>query len=219
MYAVASSGGKDSTLALYRAQQQGLHVTHLFHAYGVEHGRVRFHGYRPEMVAAQAQALGLKAVIEPTRGEQFDEDFTLALARAKEAGLRGIVFGNLWLQDVSDYYRRLVEGAGLEHVEILWQQEPAALLEEFVEAGFRAVTTCVWLERLSRSFLGREIDSSFIADLAALDGVDPCGENGEYHSLVYDGPCFQHPLRFTRHGTHDEPNYVFLDVRPVAAAR
>lgn len=215
MYAVATSGGKDSTLALHRAQQQGLAVTHLFHVYGVEYGRVRFHGYRPDMIFAQAEALGLDAIVEPTRGDQFDEDFARALARVQEAGLQGIVFGNLHLQDVSDYYRRLVEGAGLEHLEMLWGEDAAVLLDEFVKAGFRAVVTSVWLERLGREFLGREVDRDFISDIGRLDAVDPCGENGEYHSLVYDGPCFRRPLRFSTHGVHEEPNYVYLDVRPV----
>jgi uncharacterized protein (TIGR00290 family) len=165
------------------------------------------------MIAAQAEALGLEAIIEPTRAGEFDEDFSLALAKAKEAGLGGIVFGNVWLQDVGDYYRRLVEAAGLEHLEMLWGQEPLGLLEEFVAAGFRAVVASVWLERLGREFLGRELDRKFIADLSRLDGVDPCGENGEYHTLVYDGPCFREPLRFATCGVHPEPNHAYLDLR------
>jgi len=183
--------------------------------YGTEYGRVRFHGYKPEMISAQAEALGLGAIVEPTRGDHFDEDFTLALAKAKDVGIKGLVFGNLHLQDVSDYYRRLVEGAGLEHQEMLWLQEPRSVLSQFVEEGFRAVITSVWLKRMGREFLGREIDRRFIEDVAKMEGVDPCGERGEYHSLAYDGPCFKRPLRFTTHGVHEEQEYVFLDVRPV----
>lgn len=212
-YAVSTSGGKDSTLALYRAQRQGLCVTHLFHLYGVEYGRVRFHGYKPEVIAAQADALGLPAIIEPSRREQFDQDFAAALGTAKDAGVQGVIFGNLHLQDVSDYYRRLVVGAGLEHREMLWHEDPRALLTEFVESGFRAVVTSVWLKLLGREFLGREVDRAFIADIAGLEGVDPCGEKGEYHTLCYDGPCFRHPLRFTAHGIHEEPENLFLDLR------
>jgi uncharacterized protein (TIGR00290 family) len=221
MYAIATSGGKDSTLALCEAQRKGLSVTHLFHVYGVEYGRVRFHGYKPEMLAAQAAALGLEAIIEPTRSAEFDQDFTAALLKAKGAGLRGVIFGNLWLQDVSDYYRRLVKGAGLEHVEMLFGRPPLEVLRQFVEEGFRAVVTSVWLrasdktpEHLGREWLGREVDRCFIADIARLPGVDPCGEQGEYHTLCYDGPCFRRSLGFTTHGTHEEPGYVFLDIRP-----
>lgn len=214
MYAIASSGGKDSTLALHRALERGLCVTHLFHVYGIEHGRVRFHGYRPEMISAQAEALGLEAIVEPTRGEQFDEDFDRALRKAKEAGLRGVIFGNVSLEDVSQYYREHVEAAGLEYLDVLWGQEPTSVLEEFVDRGFRAVITSVWLKLLGRQYLGRQIDRPFIADICRLDAVDPCGEKGEYHSLVYDGPCFKKPLAFTTHGVHETPEYIFLDVRP-----
>lgn len=214
MYAVSTSGGKDSTLALYRAQRRGLSVTHLFHVYGTEYGRVRFHGYRPDVLSAQANALGLAAIIEPTRAECFDEDFAAALEKAKAAGIRGLVFGNIHLQDVSDYYRRLVERAGLEHVEAIWNEEPMAVLQEFVAGGFRAVVTSVWLKLLGRQFLGREVGRSFVEDIRALPDVDPCGENGEYHTLCYDGPCFRQPLRFSVHGVHEEPDNLFLDVRP-----
>ena len=214
MYAIATSGGKDSTLALHRAQQQGLNVTHMLHSYGVEHGRVRFHGYPHEMMQGQAEALYLRPIIEPTRPDAFDEDFCASLQKAKDQGVRGIIFGNLWLQDVSDYYRNLVEGAGLEHVEMLFGEPPGDILREFVTAGFQAVVTCVQLERLPREYLGRRIDADFIRDISALEGVDPCGEKGEYHTLVYDGPCFRAPLGFSEHGVHEQSGYVFLDVRP-----
>lgn len=213
MYAVASSGGKESTLALYKAQQQELHVTHLFHLYGAESGRVRFHGYHPTVLAAQAELLELEAIIESTRGDEFDEDFARALGKAKGAGLRGVIFGNLCLEDVRDYYRQHVESAGLEYRDMLWQRDPVSVLEEFVGAGFRAVVTSVWLKLLGRQYLGRQVDRSFIADIVREEGVEPCGEKGEYHTLVYDGPCFREPLRFSTHGIHEEPDNIFLDVR------
>ena len=122
MYAVATSGGKDSTLALHRALRQGLRVTRVLHLYGTEYARVRFHGYRPEMIASQAKALGIEAMIEPTRPHEFDEDFALALGKVKRAGLRGVVFGNISLEDVRDFYRQRVEATGLEYRDMLWQE-------------------------------------------------------------------------------------------------
>jgi diphthine-ammonia ligase len=213
MYAVASSGGKDSTYALHYARESGLAVSCLFHVYGTEYGRVRFHGYEPRVVAAQADCLGLDIILEPTPADRFDEAFTAALDRAQQAGLRGIIFGNLHLADVAAYYRRLVEAAGLEYVDILWGKDPGDVLVSFIDAGFRAVVTSVWLERLGREFLGREIDRSFAADLSRQPSVDPCGENGEYHSLVWDGPCFRRPLPFSVSGVHETASNVFLDVR------
>jgi len=214
MYAIATSGGKDSTFALWRAGQEGMSVTHVFHLYGTEYERVRFHGYRPRMIELQAEALGLKAIIEPTRSDQFDDDFSAALRKVKEAGLSGVIFGNLHLEDVQQFYRERVEAAGLEYRDVLWGRDPALSLREFISEGFRAVVVSVWLKLLDGAFLGRELDERFAGDLAALDGVDPCGENGEYHTLAYDGPCFAAPLRFTTHGAHETENNVFLDIRP-----
>jgi uncharacterized protein (TIGR00290 family) len=187
----------------------------VLHLYGSEYGRVRFHGYRPQMVAAQAEAMGMQSIVECTRADEFDEDFALALGKVREAGLEGVIFGNLWLADVQAFYRERVEAAGLSYVDVLWGEEPLAVLRQFVALGFRAVVTSVWLKLLDRSFLGRAIDEAFVEDVARLDGVDPCGERGEYHSLVHDGPCFVRPLEFSVHGVHEEPENVFLDVRSV----
>ena len=213
MYAIASSGGKDSTLALYRAQQEGLPVTHMLSLYGAEHGRVRFHGYRPDVLAAQADALGLEALIEPSGADTFEADFARALARAAALGIEGVIFGNLWLQDVRDWFRPRVEAAGLEYRDMLWGRPPLSVVTDFVDASFRAVITCIWLKRLDRSYLGRELDRSFLADIAKLEGVDPCGERGEYHTLAYDGPNFRHPLTFTTHGVHEDGEFALLDLR------
>jgi uncharacterized protein (TIGR00290 family) len=213
MYAISSSGGKDSTLALYRAQQQGLPVTHLLSVYGAEHGRVRFHGYRPDVLAAQADALGLEPIIEPTGADTFEADLARSLARAAALGIKGILFGNLWLEDVRDWYQVRVEAAGLEYRDMLWGEDTRSIFEEFVDAGFRAVVTCVWLKRLDRSYLGRQLDRAFLADVSKLEGVDPCGEQGEYHTLAYDGPNFRRPLAYTTHGVHEDGEFALLDLR------
>ncbi len=212
-YAISSSGGKDSTLALYRAQQEGLRVTHMLSVYGMEHERVRFHGYRPDVLTAQAEALGLEPIIEPTGGETFEADLARALEKAAGLGIEGILFGNLWLEEVRDWYRPRVEAVGLEYRDMLWGVEPIEVVREFVDAGFRAVVTCVWTKRLDKSYLGRELDRAFMNDLATRADVDPAGEQGEYHSLVYDGPNFRHPLTFTMHGHHEEGEFAQLDLR------
>jgi diphthine-ammonia ligase len=212
-YAVSSSGGKDSTLALYRARRQGLAVTHMLSLYGTEHARVRFHGYRPDVLAAQAEALGLQALIEPSGADTFEDDFARALARARAIGLTGVLFGNLWLEDVRDWYRSRVEAAGLEYRDMLWGVEPAEVVREFVDAGFRAVVTCVWLKRLGPDCLGRRLDHAFLAELGEMEGVDPAGEQGEYHTLAYDGPGFAQPVRFTTHGVRQDGDFALLDLR------
>jgi uncharacterized protein (TIGR00290 family) len=212
MYAVASSGGKDSTLALYRAQQCGLGVTHLLHIYNADTMRTRFHGYKPDIIERQAELMGLKSIIMPTRSQEFDIDFKIALEKVKQLGLKGLIFGNIFLEDVREYYETRVKSVGLEYDDILWKQPTKSVLESFIQSGFKAVVTSIWLKKLDRKYLGRQINQNFLANLEK-EGVDVCGENGEYHSLVYDGPCFKKPLLYTVHGVHEEKENIFLDIR------
>jgi uncharacterized protein (TIGR00290 family) len=212
MYAIASSGGKDSTLALYRAQQSGFAVTHLFHIYNTDTTRVRFHGYKPNIVEEQAKLLGLESIIIPTRSQDFDNDFRTALETVKHSGLKGIIFGNIFLGDVREFYETRVRSVGLEYHDTLWGQSTKSVLESFVQSGFKAVVTSIWLKKLDRKYLGREINGNFLEALEK-EAVDVCGENGEYHSLTYDGPCFKKPLRYRIFEIHEEMENIFLDVR------
>lgn len=212
MYAIASSGGKDSTLALYRAQQSGFAVTHLFHIYNTDTTRVRFHGYKHDIVEEQARLMGLEGIMMPTRSQEFDSDFEIALEAVKDKGLRGIIFGNIFLSDVREFYETRVRAIGLEYYDMLWGEPTKSVMESFIQSGFKAIVTAVWLKKLDRKYLGREIDGSFLVDLEKEE-ADVCGENGEFHSLVYDGPCFKQPLRYSICGIEERTDNVFLDVR------
>ncbi len=214
MYAIASSGGKDSTFALYRAQQSGFAVTHLFHIYNADTTRVRFHGYKPNIVEKQARLIGLESIIMSTRSQEFDNDFRTALETVNHGGLKGIIFGNIFLRDVREFYETRVKFVGLEYHDILWGQSTKSILENFIQSGFKAVVTSIWLRKLDRKYLGMEINKDFLIELEE-DAVDICGENGEYHSLVYDGPCFKKPLPYRICGVHEEGENIFLDVRLV----
>ncbi|MBW2989079.1 diphthine--ammonia ligase [Candidatus Woesearchaeota archaeon] len=213
MYALASSGGKDSTLALYHAMQEGFKITHLFHIYNPDTSRVRFHGYRPDMVERQAELMGLVPVMMPTRSGMFDSDFMEALEEVKGTGLKGIVFGNIFLEEIRQFYELRVRKVNLEYHDILWKKDRGKLLRGFIGSGFKAIITSVWLKKLDRGYLGREIDPGFLEDIGKED-ADVCGENGEYHSLVYDGPVFTKPLKHRIYGIHEEKDNVFLDIRP-----
>jgi len=212
MYAIASSGGKDSTFALYLAQLSGFSVTHVFHIYNLDTSRVRFHGYKPDLVEEQAKLMGLKSIIMPTRSQKFDDDFKLALERVKHEGLKGLIFGNVFLEDVREFYETRVKSAELEYHDILWKRPTESLLENFIKIGFKAIVTSIWLKKLKREYLGREINEEFLLDIRK-EGIDVCGENGEYHSLVYDGPCFKKPLSYKVYGVHEEERNIFLDIR------
>jgi len=213
MYAIASSGGKDSTFALYRAQKNGFPITHLLHIYNPDTSRVRFHGYRPSLIVEQAKVMGLKSIIMPTRSQEFDEDFKIALQKVKQLGLKGIVFGNISLGEVREFYETRVNAIELEYHDVLWKQSTKTVLRDFIKNGFKAIITSIWLKKLDRKYLGREIDEGFLIDVENEENVDVCGENGEYHSLVYDGPCFKKPLSYRVCGIHEEMENIFLDVR------
>jgi uncharacterized protein (TIGR00290 family) len=137
------------------------------------------------------------------------------LAALARDGFEGVVLGDIHLADVRAWYEERVTAAGLAHVEPLWNEPPAALLGEFVERGGRAVLTCVDTERLDGSWLGREIDAGFVRDVQAAT-IDACGENGEYHSFVFDGPGFREPIRFTQGEIVCHDGFWFGDLLPTA---
>jgi uncharacterized protein (TIGR00290 family) len=145
----------------------------------------------------------------------MDARLQAELAALADAGFSGVVLGDIHLADVRAWYEQRVTGAGLAHVEPLWAEPPLRLLEEFVKSGGRAVVTCVDLEKLNESWLGRIIDRGFIDDVAALE-VDPCGENGEYHSFAFAGTAFSRPVRWAPGRRRSDGRFVQLDLLPVS---
>jgi diphthine-ammonia ligase len=192
-YAICFSGGKDSVLALDRAIRAGLRVTRLVTLYDDASQRVRFHAVPVSVMRAQAAALGLPLSLYPTTPATFEGAFLAALSELREASIGGLIFGNIHLADVRAWYEDRVRAAGLEHVEPLWGEPPSALVREVVTRGYRATLTCIEAPKADVAWLGQPITDALIAELEAR-GVDPCGERGEYHTLVTDGPLFHAPL-------------------------
>lgn len=211
-YALMSSGGKDSTLALDRARRMGLEVRFLANIYEGSTGRVRFHGVRHELVNAQATSLGLECVQAETTPEDFETVFLRVLDDLRARGCRGIVFGNIHLEDVRGWYERRVRAKGLQHVEPLWGEPAIELVHEVVERGYRALIVGVDLNQPAADFLGRELDADLLTEIGITDGLDAAGERGEYHTFVYDGPAFAYPL-LVQPGTRvDFDGHRFLDL-------
>lgn len=215
-YALASSGGKDSTLALHRAVTRGLRVTHLLSVVDAESGRVPYHGLRRELLDAQAEALGLELVLEEAGPDGFEEALARGLDRLVDDGVRGVVFGNIHLEDIREWYEERVTGRGLEHVEPLWQGEPARLAREFVHFGYRGRIISVNLEDGEPAWLGRDVDAGLLEEIASRPEIDPCGEKGEFHSFVWDGPLFRRPVRTREGGTLEVEGHRLLDLVPDA---
>ncbi len=194
-YAVSFSGGKDSMLALDRARRDGLDVAYLFNIYEGVSGRVRFHGTRAPLIAAQAASLGIPLVQESTHPDDYETVFLRVLDRLQAEGIDGIIFGNIHLADIRAWYEERVTARGLQHVEPLWLTPGVELLREFVARGYSSRIVSIDLARAPSDWLGRLINASFIDDVLAHPDIDPCGERGEYHSFVESGPLFRSPLQ------------------------
>ena len=216
-YALMWSGGKDSALALQRATTAGFRVTRLINFHDAATGRVRFHATRVNMIQAQADAAGIELRAIGTSWPEMEARLAAELAALRSEGFAGVVFGDIHLADVRAWYEDRVKAAGLEHVEPIWGEEPIQLVSEFVEAGGRAVVTCVDLSRLDSAWLGRIVDERFLVEIAATQ-ADPCGENGEFHTFAFQGPVFTHPVTWRSGETRSRSGFSQLDLVEVLPA-
>lgn len=210
------SGGKDSALALYHAlRDPRLHVTDLLTSVSAAHQRVSMHGVRVALLHEQARRIGLPltqlALPESPNMDDYERLMLATLAPLQARGIECAVFGDLYLEDLRHYREQQLARAGMQAVFPLWQRPNAELLREYLDSGFRAVVVCVNEQFLDASFCGRELNADFLRDLPP--GVDSCGENGEYHSFVFDAPYFSTPIPFVR-GEVVRRSYP----RPAAAA-
>ena len=211
------SSGKDCALALHHVLDAGeLDVVGLLTTVNAEFGRVAMHGVRRDLLEAQARSLGLPLhIVElpwPCSNETYEELMGAAVGAAVSDGVEVMIFGDLFLEDVRDYRERMLAGSGLRPVFPLWQRPTAELARELLDLGVRAVVTCVDAAQAPSALAGRSYDEAFLAELPP--GVDRCGENGEFHTLVVDGPDFSTPLRVTIGETVERDGFIFTDVVP-----
>lgn len=213
-YILASSGGKDSTLALDRALRQGLDVRWLLNVVHGDTGRVRFHGVRAELIDLQARVLGLEPHQPFTRPTGFEPAFLEGLGELVTRGAKGIVFGNIHLADVRAWYEERTTALGLEHVEPLWGESPELLVGELLGRGYRTCIVSVDLSVAPREWLGRELDDALFAEILACEGMDPAGEKGEFHSYVFDGPLFSEPIDLSTGIVHEQDGHAMIELVP-----
>jgi len=211
----AWSTGKDSAFALHMARSAGeLEIVGLLTTLTKGYGRVSMHGVREEILDLQADALGLpcrKVWISPgCINADYESAMAEAVAEARAAGVTRVVFGDLFLEDVRAYRERTLAGTGIAPVFPLWGLDTAALAARMVREGLRATVVCVDPARLAASFVGRRFDPSFLSDLPG--GVDPCGENGEFHTCVTGGPMFARPLATAAGEVVRRDGFLFADL-------
>jgi uncharacterized protein (TIGR00290 family) len=195
------SGGKDSALALEALKRSGEYeIVALLTTVTEEYRRTSMHGVRRELVRAQAEAAGYPlqeiSIPKDCSNEEYARRMEAALQPHAQAGELNVAFGDLFLEDVRQYRIDRLGLIGMTPLFPIWGTDTTELAHDFIRRGFRAILVCVDNHVLDRSFAGREFDSTLLADLPPE--VDPCGENGEFHTFVYDGPIFGHPLHIRR---------------------
>jgi uncharacterized protein (TIGR00290 family) len=218
----AWSSGKDSAWALHTVRLAGeFEMVALLTTVNRTHGRVAMHAVRESLLEMQAVAAGLPLVKvpipSPCSNEIYERAMSEAMARAAGEGVRHVIFGDLFLQDVRSYRESQLARCGMTPVFPLWGMDTRALAQTMIGGGLRAYLTCVDPRQLGREFAGRPFDAELLADLPR--GADPCGENGEFHTFVCAGPMFGADVPVTVGEIVEREGFVFADLLPQGAAR
>lgn len=198
------SGGKDCTMALYQYMQDtGQKPDGLLTAYSTDFNRVTMHGVPMALIKAQAESIGIShytlGLPKDVTDTLYEELLLDKYEKLKEEGFDEVVFGDIFLEDLRSYRIEQLVQAGLKYRFPLWKRDTSELISEFVSLGFKTMIVSLNGSLLPKDFAGRVIEASFIQKLP--DGVDPCGENGEFHTFVYDGPLFENPIDFEKGNT------------------
>jgi len=212
---LAWSSGKDSAWSLHLLRQNPeIEVVGLLTTINEAFDRVAMHAVRSELLERQCEAAGLPLwpvpIPWPCSNQQYEERMAEVCSRAVSEDVDTIAFGDLYLADIRAYREKQLAGTGLEPIFPVWMLPTDTLAREMIRSGLRARITCVDPRILPSSFAGREFDEAFLADLPA--GVDPCGENGEFHTFVYDGPMFSRPVRVEAGEVIERDGFVFADL-------
>jgi uncharacterized protein (TIGR00290 family) len=214
---ISWSSGKDAAHALWEVRRTRIvRPVGLLTTVNEAFGRVSMHGVREQLLRMQADALGLPLttvrIPYPCPNEVYEREMRRALDAALSAGIRHVVFGDLFLEDIRTYREARLAEVGMEGVFPLWRRPTEALAKEMVRTGLRARLVCVDPRALGAPFAGREFDDRLLADLPPA--VDPCGERGEFHTFVTDTPLFRSPIRVRQGEVVTRDGFVFADLEP-----
>lgn len=213
--ALSWSSGKDSAWSLHLLRRDPeIEIVSLITTINEAFDRVAMHSVRRQLLERQAEAAGLPLWVIPLpwpcTNDEYESRMRQVCARAVGEDIQAIAFGDLFLADIRAYRERQLEGTGLDPMFPVWQIPTAELARDMIAAGLRAKITCIDPNRLSPDFAGRDFDAQFLADLPR--DVDPCGENGEFHSFVYQGPMFHHPIPVRAGDIVERDGFVFADL-------
>ena len=214
--ALSWSGGKDSSLALWTLRRQNLGPRALITTSSETFDRISHHGVRRSLLALQADRLGIELVEvllpSPCSMEEYQRLFERAFSETILAEIETVAFGDIFLEDLRAYREGKLASSGRTGVFPLWKRDTTELGIEFIETGFEAIIVCVDPRKLDPSFAGRRFDRELLADLPP--DVDPCGENGEFHTFVYAGPIFASPISCSTGDVIEREGMIFCDLAP-----
>lgn len=212
---MAWSSGKDSAWALHVARHQSnVAIVGLLTTVTDMYSRISMHGVREELLHAQAAAVRLPLHVVripvPCPNDVYEARMQEALSLARREGVTHVVFGDLYLEDIRAYREHQLARIGMTGVFPLWRRDTTALAREMVAGGLRAYLVCIDPRRVPARFAGRAFDQSLLNELPS--SVDPCGENGEYHTFAWNGPMFSHPIEVSRGDAVEREGFVFTDL-------
>jgi diphthine-ammonia ligase len=216
MQAVSSwSGGKDSCLACYRAMKDGHTMKYLLNFVSRKSLRCCFHGIDQDLIKLQADAIGIPLVQRAVSDDmkEYEKEFKAAVSELKD--IQAMVFGDIYLDEHKEWVSRVCNDLGVACIEPLWNKSPAALVEEFIDLGFTAIVVSCQADKFGKDFIGRNVDRNLLRELT-VKNICPCGENGEFHTFVVDGPIFRKRIEILK----SEPvikegfwRHWFLDIK------
>jgi uncharacterized protein (TIGR00290 family) len=213
------SGGKDSAMALHALRSSpDFEPAGLLTTVTEDYDRISIHGVRRELLERQAESIGLPLhpvlIPKDCTNEIYEDRLAAALGAIKAQGIHHIAFGDLFLEDIRAYREKQLSALGLEPVFPVWGRDTTELAGELIDLGFRATLVCVDTDLLDPVFAGRPFDADLLRDLPA--DIDPCGENGEFHTFVHAGPPFRHPVAFNLGRLEDRGRFWYRDLEPPA---
>jgi uncharacterized protein (TIGR00290 family) len=211
------SGGKDSAFALHALlSQKKYDVRYLLTTVTRDYGRVSMHGVRQELLLEQAKRTSIESDIAYISRDAGNAEYESVMngktAKYVGEGIKNIAFGDLFLQDIRNYREKKMSGTGMNCIFPIWGMSTTVLANEIIKMGFKAIVCTVDPKKLDREFVGREFDENFLSSLPSE--VDPCGENGEFHSFVYDGPIYDSPIKVRKGETVLRDGFYFSDIKP-----
>jgi diphthine-ammonia ligase len=209
---VSWSGGKDSCLACYKAIKMGYNVCYLLNTISNEYKRVRFHGTRDTLIQKQAQAVGIPLLQVETTANSYEKEFKEAVKSILSADIVGMVFGDIFIH-MREFADKICNELGIQTIEPLCGYSSEEILLDFINSGFESVIVATRANLLGKEWIGHKLDKPFLKHIKSLKNADVCGENGEFHSLVIDGPIFKQRIDITKSDKILREGYWFLDIQ------